>query len=388
MNQTGVYDEAATQDTNMDFAQVWIGAVDTYLPPGQSGLESQYRISPTFNITDFYDGGYVDLGGSGRGEFNQLPVPYIYNTLSSPYTTVEYYGTPPATSGAGVALTTPTTEINTSLSAQPIVALVFSASLNSTSTLSVTGNYRISSASALSSTSTLTATAIGYTGISSNQSVTATLAATAYRIKQFAATVSTISTVSILGGKLKLGSGNFSATATVVCEYQSIPAIQGSAALASAFTVTAQVNERQGFTITPSSQFTIACDFTVIPPIRTSANLISTASLTATPTKVVKGIALEVSAVTLVCAPVKTARAVSVESSTATLSASPKYYIGIVAHLQSQGFVLTAGDVVNLDPYRTWIIEAESRDYYILAESREYIIEQEYREYTIEGIIT
>jgi hypothetical protein len=49
------------------------------------------------------------------------------------------------------------------------------------------------------------------------------------------------------------------------------------------------------------------------------------------------------------------------------------------AALSSQGFILTAGEVINLDPYLTYVIPAETRLWQITAESRIIAIEQETR---------
>ena len=51
--------------------------------------------------------------------------------------------------------------------------------------------------------------------------------------------------------------------------------------------------------------------------------------------------------------------------------------------LQVQGFQLTVGDVINLDPALTYLIPQETREYPILPESRLYVIQGESRELII-----
>jgi hypothetical protein len=54
--------------------------------------------------------------------------------------------------------------------------------------------------------------------------------------------------------------------------------------------------------------------------------------------------------------------------------------VNAAATLQSQGFQLTAGDIINFEPSLTYTIPEETRVLLVRMESREYIIEQETRQ--------
>jgi hypothetical protein len=68
-----------------------------------------------------------------------------------------------------------------------------------------------------------------------------------------------------------------------------------------------------------------------------------------------------------------------------TVSTTAGQIKGTSANLQVSGFVLTAGQVIHLDPYRTYLIPAETRLYKIRKESRLYTIDTETRIYKIRG---
>jgi hypothetical protein len=61
------------------------------------------------------------------------------------------------------------------------------------------------------------------------------------------------------------------------------------------------------------------------------------------------------------------------------LLASVFNIVQVSAALESQGFVLTAGRVLQLDPYLTYVVAQETRYYTVAPESREFIINQETR---------
>jgi hypothetical protein len=377
LNQTGYYDEAATQDTNIDFAQLWVGEVATVYAGG-GGYDGDYR--PTgFDITEFYDGGYVDLGTSGRGEFNQLPTPYVYNTLTSPWTGVEYYNSTPGTQGAELALTIPTGEVNTELTVEGAIVLVLSANLTSTSTLTALGSYRIAQSAALVSTFTETVTASRTRTVASAQSAQFTQSSTGARTRNLVADLSTQAIVTAITGYIKPLPADLSSEFTLACEPTEILAIQGSAALTAQFTVSAQVNERQGFTITPSSEFSLACDATVKPPIRITADLTSTVTVTATLTRVQAFSVTLNSLFTVTVDTTKIKGVIANLSSNSTVTVLAGRRIQGAANLQVQAFELTQGDILNFAPELTLYVTQETRIRKVLPENRLYSIDSESR---------
>jgi hypothetical protein len=357
-------DPIAANVGQIDILQLWIGELNhTY-----TGNQSNWTSS-------FYDQGFVDLGSGQIGSttpfvYEPLTVPYSGKITASTGSVSDFYGDYPLDAIAAIFR----------VSAQPVVNnFLNQTDLGAVSALSAQINAVARANSTLSVTATVTANAQQRIGVISNQSVTATVSANVYRIKQFAATVSTVSTVSILGGYLKLGSGSFSATATVVCEATEIQAIQGSAVLTAQFTVSAAVNERQGFIITPSSQFSVACDATVKPPIRITAGLTSTVTVTATLTRVQAFSVTLNSLFTVTADTTKIKGVIANLSSNSTVTVLAGRRIQGAANLQVQAFELTQGDILNFAPELTLYVTQETRIRKVLPENRLYSIDSESR---------
>jgi hypothetical protein len=75
-------------------------------------------------------------------------------------------------------------------------------------------------------------------------------------------------------------------------------------------------------------------------------------------------------------------------SSQFTATSTARRLVGLQAALNSQGFIITVGEVIAIDPFTTYLVPQETRAYYILEESREYLVEQETRRLLIKGTST
>jgi hypothetical protein len=91
------------------------------------------------------------------------------------------------------------------------------------------------------------------------------------------------------------------------------------------------------------------------------------------------GIALQASLGTLSCAINRLRQGSAGFVDSFDLLASPQYIIRITATFSAFNSILTVGEVINLDPYLTYVIPAETRLWQIDAESRIIAIEQETR---------
>jgi hypothetical protein len=131
--------------------------------------------------------------------------------------------------------------------------------------------------------------------------------------------------------------------------------------LNSNFTVAVQVRK----TVSPQAQLTSATNLLATPVLGNQLN----ATLTS---------AFITSAVGL-----RTARVAPSLISRATLAARGDRVVRFGANIQSQGFILVAGQVLQLDPELTYVIEQETRTFVITGEDREYIIEEESRVYIV-----
>jgi len=335
-----IYDEAATTDENIDFAQIWVGS---------TGID-------TINPIDFYDGGYVELGATGRGQFNQLSTPYIYSRLSGVYT-YERNGAPISVAAAEQPILTPTAQGYFNLTATSENVLQTASTLQSASTF------------------TVTATKVVRSSISFASAVT--LSATAQKIITVTKALSSLATMTTVGQRLRFGVGSFASAVTVTATAYKVKPY--ASAINSQFTVSATIDNR-----TRSQSAALTSQFTV----------------TARPTdRTREGISLEAGAFTLTVTAKRTRGLVSNITSRATVTADAKkviicqgnftarftifsiVYRAIIAQatLQANGFVLSQGDILNFDPCREIRAEQETRLAHILPENRLVIVESETR---------
>lgn len=356
-------------------AQIWVGKFNIDQPQ-------------LFSVTDFYNNGYVDLGSTGRGAFNQLPQPWVYNTLSDPWTSVKFNSKvfdpyTPSEKAALIPLALPTMTAYCRLIAEPQAVLVNAGALYSYSDLTARISYSIFESADLTASSTINIDADSRIGIISNQSVTTSQTTAAVKTTDITSAQVTNAAVTIRAGYAQDAYSDLTATSVLEVFFDVVLPTRAEAALAAEFTLTADPSSYTDAIVLVVSSGTLSVDVTVIPPIRVEANLIATTELTAIIGEIEQFAVLVVSSGTMTVNAVKTTGIVQDFVAEFTETTVAKKYTGIVANWTAFYSHLTAGDVINLDPALTYVVPKETREFIILPESREYTIEGETRELII-----
>ena len=350
-------------------AQIWMGT--------GSG-------APT--VSNFYNKGYVDLGANGRGAGNVLPAPEVYNTLSAPFTGVDF-NTNQYTPGEEYA----TVGINTTtgvfkMATTPVFVFLFVGHLNSAAAITISTTIRNNATARLNTTATLACTSTTYVGIIGYLVSAAALTNTITRQRAYSATLTAFASELVVIGKRQNETATLSSQFTLTCDVSVKPPVRFSAALMSAATVTATVF-RVGITsVALTSAATITATARRIKPLASALN--STASLTCNASvKLPIRITASLNTFATQTSTVRRFRATSTQlNSTATLVISTKKIVGMTISLQAFVAEITVGDIINIDPFLTLTIAPETRIITILPESRDLVIEQETRMFIIEGI--
>ena len=410
------------------------------------GNASNFIINSNQNLDlDLYNNGYVELGSQGTVNSN---TPYIYDRLDLPFSAnirgaynnhlsptginfsdnarleqyytltdqdqAEYrlYGNQAffslSSSILGVFLSTANLAVSTamtcvaskaviaqalitstsSVTADPAKTAVYTVNLAATHSLDADVNLAPAGGAALMDhQSTLTAI-VGYLqSQSSTLTSTVTVTAEAMVIPPISgdALLTVFANQSTVAGYLISSQSNLAAAFTQSTEGTTIDPVRASGTLSvDTALVCAITRVRPGISLEMSSG-TLSCDATLIPPIRTEANLTSQFTLTVTVNATFDYIALTASLGTMTVTAVKTATITGEITAVCTVLTSAIKRTGIVAVLNSQGFVLTVGSVINIDPYTTLRITPESRLLVISSETRTIRIRPESRTITIEG---
>jgi len=348
-------------------AQIWIGDTNQSVYPYY-----------TFNVNDYYNNGLVDFGADGR-EYSILPPPAIYNPLTDPWTNVNFVEYTTQTKSAVEPINYPGARSNFILIATPVAVLLVTANLSSTTAITINAVKQVAAGASLSTVASLTATANTFTGVIANLTSTASVSATATRIQTATANLSSTATIAAIIGQFEQAQAALTSTATLVCEATEILPISGSADLSSAFTLTADAQAFSGVASTMEVFATLSVDITVKPPIRIDATLVSTATLTVIVGAIEQFAVLAASAGTMLATATRIQTSAVAMNSVSNLTASITRTRGFTAALNSQGFVLTTGTIINIDPYLTLVVAPESRYYYVLPENRVRIVESETR---------
>lgn len=194
-------------------------------------------------------------------------------------------------------------------------------------------------------------------------------------------TMSVAASIVAASGYELQGGVSLSSSATMTVDGVVIPPIRTSASLSTAATMSVDANSFSDRSADLPVTATLTIEPTKIDPIRTSASLSANFTM---PLAIVGSIeqfaTLVVSAGTLTADAVKrVGPSDTTLPSTATLTVQPTQYKGTDVTLSALYATLTVGDVINLDPYLTLVIEPETRGLRILPESRLITIDQETR---------
>jgi hypothetical protein len=322
----------------------------------------------------FSNPGFVDFGSTGNLG-GLLPTPLIYNPLQTPFTGITGTGLTTATTPLSYS---PTVIRATTLITANAVSLVISNQLVVAS-ISAAITYQVSPTVALSTSSTFSCQVTQFTGIIADVTSTVTAVVNTEKITGYTAAVTSTATIQIVAGFFENAEAAFAVTAEVICDFDNIPPTRGEADLFSAFTVTADANSFTDSTTLTVSAFALVCDATLIPPIRATANLTTTATLTAVIGSIEQFAVLVMSAGTLTTQATRTRTVTAALVCQATVSVTANRVRNAQVSLTAFNTQLTVGEVINLDPYLTYVIPAETRLWQITAESRIIVIEQETR---------
>jgi hypothetical protein len=339
-------------------AQVWMG------------LTNDQQFSPVL----FYDSGFVDLGTTGNLG-GLLPTPLIYNPLQTPFTGITGTGLTTATTPLSYSPTV--IRVTTAITANAVLLVIADISVNASQTTLI--SYVIRPVIAFTSSAIVSATATAFTGIIADITAESTVTVTVFRTQEFSADINSMATLAVIVGATEQFDATVTSQFTLDCDSVIKPPIRTEANLLTQFTVTATpISFTDSITMMMSSG-TLTADVTVIPPIRAEADLISTTTLTAVIGSIEQFAVLTASSGTMITTAVKITGILETLTTVSTVTATITHFKGIILTVTAFNTQLTVGEVINLDPYLTYVIPAETRLWQITAESRIIAIEQETR---------
>jgi hypothetical protein len=361
----------------------------------------------------FYPGKYVDFGEDGT--LTGLPAPKYYVGLRN-YTDILEQGTRTTNAltnwkwkqltgfsqsggvtGYGLSDFTATTDQNSVYTNKNIVAvfdievtligvLLYGANLNSTTALTAEGTLVKGLVADLLAETAQSSVAVKTTDVISTQVTESTQVAVVDRFRQGVVDADSEFTILAGIGTEQQASSDlvsefaFAATTTI------IDPTRGEADLNADSTVAATVTRIKPLASSMSATAELAADVTVIPPIRAEADLLTQSALAVDALKIVQTNGQLTSVFAVSVATSVTVGVITAVQAEFGLEAEAFKVTGIApTTLQVTGFVLTAGDVINFDPFLTLKIKQETRGLIIDPENRVISIEQETRLNIIQG---
>jgi hypothetical protein len=348
-----------------DFAQIWIGKVASYT---------------SFNPSLFYEGGYVELGTAGTLG-GLLPTPYIYDAMDEPFDSAFTPTSPDTITAADVPLDAPDISARFALTAlaQNILFVTANMPVSATMTASLTGVFLTNA--------NLTSTAALTSGSRVNKPFSAALSSAFALGATPGSTIlaqSTMSSVAALSaqGQVSIGAIVTMSSASSMLVVTGLLG-SGSANLTTTSTVTVSAAKIKDVLMTVVSSATVSA--TAVKTARVTVNQASTATLNITATKI-PGIGIDLASTFTLVANTRVLRTATANlASTFSQTAIGGQIKGTSAALQMSAFVITVGDVIQLDPALTYMVQSESRVYKIHKETRLYTIEPETRIYKLRG---
>jgi hypothetical protein len=248
------------------------------------------------------------------------------------------------------------------------------------------GSFRIDNAAELVATSSQTVSATTAIGILADLVTEAEITATVFRQQLGAAALTSTATLAAIVGATEQFDSALSAAFELQADFDVKPPVRAEAALTAEFSLVSDPNSFSDNTALIMTVGDLVCEITVIPPIRIEADLVSQFTVTATIGAIEQFAVLTVSSGTLNCSPTAEFSGFGSLSTVTEQTTAADRFLGISnLVLQSNGFQLTAGDAINIDPFLQLKITQETRRVKILPESRTLNIEQETRTLLIKG---
>jgi hypothetical protein len=221
----------------------------------------------------------------------------------------------------------------------------------------------------------------GASAIESEFSVTAEISKTV----GYASELNSTTTVTAAPGFIELVSADLTSTSILDADVIAVPPTRGEADLLATFSIEINAASYSDAIILPVGEFALTTDITVIPPIRIEADLASEFALTAVIGSIEQFAVLVASSGTLSATAYRTQPGAANIIVTTSVTTTIIKITGYSADLESNGFQLAIGDVINIDPYYQLTVPGESRYYYVLSEDRIFTVEQETRVNLIKG---
>ena len=363
------------------------------------------KIEDRFEITRFYSNGYVELGTDGT-YFGKLPQPWIYSPLQDPYTDVNWINLTGNDRFRASTIQQPDMAAVSLLTVGLIGVALFVTDMDSNFNLVSDGDrIRTGSIDVTAETGLVIDFNIQTEIVSNLISETTQIT----DIDRFRQGQSTLTSEFTLTGSVRFETkfesdlfSEFTILAGIGLEQQAasdlvsefvfaatttiIDPIRSEADLVSVSQLSATVVRIHPGISNIDSEFALAADVTVIPPIRIEADLASEFSLQANALAIVNNNSALSSEFTVTANVSVTVGAITEVQANAALEATAFKATGIApTTLQVTAFTLTAGDVINFDPFLTLRVEQETRGLIIDPENRVISIEQETRLNIIQG---
>jgi len=363
------------------------------------------KIEDRFEITRFYSNGYVELGTDGT-YFGKLPQPWIYSPLQDPYTNVNWIGLTGDDRFRASTIQQPDMAAVSLLTVGLIGVALFVTDMTSNFDLVSDGD-RVRTGSIDITVETDLVIEVNIQTDTGSDLVSETTQVT--DIERFRQGQSTLTSEFDLTGSVRFETkfesdlfSEFTILAGIGFEQQAasdlssefvfaatttiIDPIRSEAALNSITEITATATRIKTLDSSMSVDSDLTADVTVIPPIRIEADLAANFAVSVTAVRVVEYSSTVSATTDIVVEPVVVFGPSFTLETESTVEAQAFKATGIPpTTLQVTGFVLTAGDVINFDPFLTLIIEQETRGLKIDAENRVVSIEQETRLNIIQG---
>jgi hypothetical protein len=227
---------------------------------------------------------------------------------------------------------------------------------------------------------------LGIFGILADLVTEAEITATVTRQQPGAAELTATATLAVIVGATEQFDIALTAAFELQADFDVKPPVRAEAALTAEFTLVSDANSFSDNTALIMTVGDLVCEITVIPPIRIEADLVSEFTLAATIGSIEQFAVLTASSGTLDCSPTAEFSGFGSLSTVTEQTTTADKFLGISnLVLQANGFQLTVGDVINIDPFLQLKIAQETRRVKILPESRTLNIEQETRTLLIKG---
>lgn len=286
--------------------------------------------------------------------------------------------------GFNVQIFASSQNVVSTLTASASRARIATATMSTTASISTVAVKSVSAASAMSTAVTQNTQALLIAIAAANLSAVSTLTASAERRRNTAVTLN--ASASQITGAVKTTETTTDLSVVLTLAAEAIKTARGQVTLAHQAAQTTLVTRIRSAEITISGAMQFVAGVDLIPPLRTTANMSVSVNMTTTAITVSQG-TISAVATSTVSVSVTRIRSQNVNvTAQVTQNTVIGRLVGLVAtELNVQGFQVTVGFVINIDPNLTIRILPESRVLTITGETRLLLVLSETRLLTIKG---